>query len=178
MKKTGKLTFCATMAALASAFMISSLFPYLTYAIAAVAGLFIMVAVIETGEKWAFATYLISAALVLILPADYESKLLFVMFFGYYPIVKALLEKCKNRVVEYIAKFAVFNGAIILSYGVIVRLLSIDTGDMGEFGKYTYLILLVAANIVFPIYDLAVSRVASFYCARIHKTVSGVFNKH
>ena len=39
------------MAALATAFMLLSYFPYLTYAIPAVAGLFVMVTVIETNYK-------------------------------------------------------------------------------------------------------------------------------
>lgn len=177
MKKTGKIALCGIMAALSSAFMLTSLFPYLTYAIPAVAGLFIMVSVIEVDKKWGLASYMASAVLIFILPGDAEAKLLYLMFFGYYPILKALLESKCNRAVEYILKFLVFNAAILLSYGVFAGLLGVDMSDMGDFGKYTGIILLVAANIVFPIYDIAVSRMAQFYIVRLHKSVSRIINK-
>ena len=176
-KRTGKITLCGMMAALAATFMLTSLFPYLTYAIPAVAGLFIMIAVIEINNKWGLAAYIVSAILVLILPADNEAKLLYIAFFGYYPIIKALLESKCNRVVEFILKFAILNIALVLSYGVLSTVLGIDVGDMGEFGKYTGVILLVAANVIFPIYDLAVSRMAQFYLMRLHSSVSRIFNK-
>lgn len=165
------------MAALSAVFMLTSFFPYMTYGIPALAGLFIMIAVIEAGPKWGGGAYIASAVTVFILPADAEAKLLYIAFFGYYPVLKAVFERMSNRVLEYILKFAVFNAAILLSYGVLTGLLSIDVGDMGDFGKYTGVVLLCAANIVFPIYDMAVSRMAQFYLARLHRPVSRIFNK-
>lgn len=165
------------MSALSTAFMLTSLFPYLTYAIPAVAGLFIMVAVVEVDNKWGLASYIVSALLVAILPGDSEAKLLYIAFFGYYPILKAELENKCNRVLEYILKFAVLNIALVLSYGIFATVFGIEIGNMSEFGKYTRLILLAAANIIFPIYDLAVSRVAGVYLARLHRSVTRIFNK-
>ena len=43
--------------------MLLSYFPYLTYAVPAVAGLFIMVAVIEAGYKWALGAYAAASVL-------------------------------------------------------------------------------------------------------------------
>ncbi len=177
MKKTGKITFCAIMAALSCVFMLTSFFPYMTYGIPAIAGLFIMIAVIETGKLWGFASFVASVAVLLILPADSEAKLLYIMFFGYYPVLKALLEDRFGRVIGYSLKFLVFNTSLLVSYGLLVGLFGIDIGDMGEFGKYTGIILLGAANIVFPIYDIAVSRMAQVYIFRLHKPVSKIFNK-
>ena len=165
------------MAALSCAVMLTSFFPYMTYGIPAIAGLFIMVAVIETGRLWGFASYVASVAVLLILPTDSEAKLLYIMFFGYYPVLKALLENKFGRIIEYLIKFLVFNTSLLISYGLLVGLLGIDIGDMGEFGKYTGIVLLAAANIVFPIYDIAVSRMAQVYLFRLHKPVSRIFNK-
>ncbi len=174
MKKASKITLCAMMAALASVFMLTSYFPYLTYAIPAIAGLFIMIATIETDVKWALVSYTASAVIVGIM-AEPEAKMLYILFFGYYPIIKAIFEKLKSRVLEYVLKFTVFNAAVILAYAVVSAVFKIDVGEMGDFGKYTALILLVSANIVFPIYDLAVSRMAQYYVIKLHPLVLKIF---
>ena len=162
------------LAALAALFMLTSYFPYLTYAIPALAGLFIMVAVIETDLKWATLAYAASAVITALV-AEPEGKMLYVMFFGYYPIVKAVFEKLKSRVAEYLLKFAVFNAATVFSYLVVANLIGVNMSDMGDFGKYTSVVLLATANIVFVVYDIAVTRMAHFYMIRIHSQISKIF---
>ena len=177
MKNTGKITFSGIMSALAAAFMLTSLFPYLTYAIPAIAGVFVMITVVEAGAKWGVASYTVSALLVLLLPGDIEAKMLYIAFFGYYPILKAVLESRCNRVLEYIIKFVVFNIAIVVAYRFVATLIGVDMSDMNEFGKYTAYILLVAANIVFPFYDIALTRLYGVYMARLHRQISRIVNK-
>ena len=177
MKNTVKLTFSAIMAALSAAVMLTSLFPYLTIAIPAVAGLFVMLVTIELGAKWATLSFLVSAVMVALLPGDIEAKMLYIVFFGYYPVLKAFFEKPKSRVVEYVFKFLTFNAIIVLAYSVIGPIIGLDQSDFGDFGKYTAVILLLVANVVFPIYDLAVSRMAMLYMIRLHKSVSRIISK-
>lgn len=177
MKKTSKITFSAILAALAAVFMITSFFPYLTYGIPALASLFVMVAVVEMGAKWGFSVYLVSALLVGILPGDPEAKLMYIAILGYYPALKAVLENKCNRVLEYVIKFAVFNAALLISYGVLAKFFGIELGDMGEFGKYTAVIMVVLANVVFIIYDIMVARVSVWYSLKLHKTVSRYLKK-
>lgn len=170
MKNTAKLTFCAMMSALAILFMLASYFPYLTYSIPAIAGIFVMISVIEVNKKWALFSYLASSLVIFFL-AEPESRLLYIVFFGYYPIIKSIFESVKSRVVEYLLKFLLFNLVIVLTYTVLAQLLGVSFGEMNEFGKYTAVILLFAANIVFPIYDIALSRVAVAYTIRVHPSV-------
>ena len=177
MKKTGKITLSAILSALVSVFMITSFFPYLTYGIPALASLFIMVAVVEMGVKWGFAVYIVSALLVAILPGEPEAKLIYIALLGYYPALKAILENKLNRVLEYVIKFAVFNAMLLLTYGVIAGIFGIELGDMGEFGKYTAVILIAAANLVFIIYDIMITRVSVWYSFKIHKKISRYLNK-
>ena len=91
MRKTGHITFGAVLAALAVVVMLMSYFPYLTYSIPALAGMFIMVAVIELGNKWALFSYVVSAFLS-VLFAEPEAAFLYVFLFGSYPIIKVLIE--------------------------------------------------------------------------------------
>jgi len=174
MKRNTKITFSAMMAALATAFMLFSYFPFLTYAIPAIAGLFIMAIVIEIDLKWAVCAYTASAILVFIL-AEKESMLLYVAFFGYYPVFKALVEKIRKPLLEWPIKLVIFNGAVLLVYFVLAEFLQIPMDDMGQIAKYGVAILLAAANVVFVLYDIAVSRMAMMYMAVFKPKIKKIF---
>ncbi len=170
MKNTKKITFCAIMSALATVIMLVSYFPYFTYAVPAVAGLCVMVVVIEIGCKWAFLSYLSSAFLAFLF-AETESKLIYICFFGFYPIIKSLIEKLEKTVIEWIIKFLVFNFCVILLYSVFAEVLMLSFEDIGKFAEYGALVLLLLGNIVFVVYDIAVSRLAGTYLNRLHPKI-------
>jgi len=170
MKSTKKITLCGLVAALTVVVMLTSYFPYLTYAIPALAGLFMIVPLIECGVSWSFGTYIASAAIVFI-TGEMESKILYVMFLGYYPILKSLIEKINKQAVEWLIKLVCFNVATIAFYYVSTILFSVSFDDFGEWGKYGALIFLALCNVVFVLYDIGISRVASYYMFTLHDKV-------
>lgn len=176
MKTAKKITLSAVLAALSATVMLVSYFPYLTYAVPAVAGLFIMVVLIETDCKWAFFSY-IAASVLTFLFAEIESKLMFIGFFGFYPIAKSLIERINKPVFEWILKFLLFNLCVITVYKVVAKLLIVSFDDFVKLAQYGEIILLLLANVVFVIYDIAVSRMASFYIARFHTRISRIFKR-
>ena len=115
MKKSGKVALGGIIAAFAILIMLIAWFPSLTYAVPAIAGALLIIIVIEINAKWAFLVYLVVAFLALLI-CEKEASILFVGFFGYYPIIKAKLETLKNRVFEWVLKFLLFNSAVILAY--------------------------------------------------------------
>lgn len=153
-------------AALALVLMLAtSVFPVLDFAIPAAAGALMAVIVIEINKKWAFMTYAaISAVSLLVVPSK-EAGLLFAAFLGYYPIIKSIFEKQKNKYVQLALKLGVFNAAIVVYYQLTLRLVT-DAALMEEaesFGKYGLAVLWLAANVVFVIYDIALTRLISMY---------------
>lgn len=173
MKRNTKITLSAMMAALASAFMLLSYFPYLTYAIPAIAGLFIMVIVIELGCKWAIGGYLASAFLIFLL-AETESKLMYIGFLGFYPILKALLEKWRKPVTEWVVKIICFNIAVGIIYFILSKIIGFSAEDFGVLGEYGIIVLLGLGNAVFVVYDIAVSRMAMMYMNLIHPKIKKI----
>ena len=174
MKKTNKMTFAAIMAAVAAALMLVSWFPYLTYAIPAMSGLFIMVTVIEINYKWAIGSYLASL-LPVMLWAEKESMVLYVLFFGYYPLIKALTESIRNRVAEWVIKLVVFNAAVIAVYAAL-KALGLPLDDFYIPGINLSLqtvmwLFLLAGNVVFVLYDIALTRALPFYFSRIQPMI-------
>ncbi|MBQ4118855.1 MAG: hypothetical protein IJD45_00520 [Clostridia bacterium] len=176
MKTAKKITLSAVLAALSALIMLVSYFPYLTYAVPAVAGLFIMVVVIEIDCKWAFFSFL-AAAVLAFLFAETESKLMFIGFFGFYPILKCLIERINKPIIEWPIKFFVFNLCVITVYKLVARLFLVSFEDLGSFLKYGEIILLVLANIVFIVYDFAVSQISGFYIQRFHTRIARLFKR-
>lgn len=162
MKKVKKITLCGIFTALSVVIMMLSYFPYLTYAIPALSGLCIMVLVVEINKSWALGAYLASSVLVFLF-AEPEAKLMYIGLLGYYPIVKALIESINKPIIEWVLKLIVFNAAVLIIYALFAKFFGVTTEDFGELGKYGAYIFLAIGNIVFVVYDFAISRVAVFY---------------
>jgi len=168
--KTKKIAFCGISAALATVIMLTGYFPYLTYAIPCMASIVIMVVVIELGNKYAFATYLASV-LPIFLFCELESKLLYICLVGFYPILKAVFEKLRSRILEFVLKFATLNAAVCIIYLLSTLVFGLSFDDMGELGKYGTIILLVAANVTFLCYDICISKMSLGYMIVVHPRV-------
>lgn len=174
--KTKQISFCGIMAALATVFMLAAWFPFVTYAVPCTAALTIMVVLIEYGQTAAFLTYLVSTVPIMLF-AQGEAKLIYVFFAGFYPVLKAILEKLSNRVFEYALKLILFNLFVGIIYIVATFIFGISYDDLGELGRYGVGIFLVLANLVFVAFDFCISKMAEFYIIRFHKTVSKMLKK-
>lgn len=144
---------------------LTGVFPVLMYGLPAIAGVLMIVIVIDVSKSWAYLTYFSVSILSLLICPDKEAAVMFIGFFGFYPILKSTLEKIKVRSVEYVCKFAVFNACILISYWVIINVFGIGDiiEEMGDFGDYGLLVMLLIANITFFVYDIALTRIISSY---------------
>ena len=112
-RATRQLTAAAILVALGVVFLaLGALVEVLDLSMAAVASLCVAFAVIELGGKWPYLIYFaISLLAVLLLPVK-TPALLFALFAGYYPIVKALLERRFSRPVSWVFKILTFEVAL------------------------------------------------------------------
>lgn len=153
--------------------MLLTIIPIATYTIPALAGMVLIVVVIENGYSTAWMVYAAVGFLSLFICPDKEAAMLFVGFFGFYPILKGKLEKIHPRVLEYVVKFLIFNAAMILNYVIIIFLFGIQDvlEEVGPMGQYSVLLLLGLGNIVFFVYDLALSRIIMAYKYVLRKKI-------
>lgn len=140
------------------------------YALPAFAGMLVMFSVIELDKKWSFGIYAAVSILALMLVPNKEAAVLYAAFFGYYPILKALVESRLPKVAEYTVKFAVFNVSIIISYAVLVKVLGMPfdelmgtEGETGFLAEYILPVMLVLGNITFIVFDIALTRIVTAY---------------
>ena len=174
MKKSGKIALCGIFGALAVVIMLTAYFPYATYAIPAVAGMLFAVINIEAGAKWAFGAYA-SAAIITLIFCEKESAMIFVFFFGYYPILKGIIEGKNFGVLEKVIKHIIFSLTMVAAYVIIVNVFGIPLDETGEFGKWFSLVFLLLGNVVFYIYDIGLTRVIMLYINRYHTKISKLF---
>ena len=164
------MAFCGVTSALALVFMLTAYFPYFTYALPAVAGVLMMLLVIEINQKWALGGYACVSLLSLLL-CEKEAAVLFLCFFGIYPILKSNFERIHSRVLELAVKFVFFNLCVIIGYLAIIYIFHISMEEISTFGRYTNLFLLLLGNVVFWIYDLALTRLITGYLHQLHPKV-------
>ena len=170
MSTSAKTALGAMITALSVVILVPSAVQVFVYTLPAMAGMLTMFAVVEIDKKWAMGSYVATALIGLLFVANKEAVVYYVAFFGYYPVVKALLESRMPRAVEYILKFLVFNVSIILSGVVLVKvfgmpyneLMGID-GESAFFTKYALPIMLGMGNLVFILYDVALTRLLTAY---------------
>lgn len=173
MSKSGKIALGGLLTALGVVMMfLTGLIPIGTYALPAIAGVLLIVAVIEIGAKWAWMIYAAVAVLSLLFAADKEAALLFVLFFGYYPVLKSFLERISNKVLSWISKFAVFNVAVVACFFLAVNFLQLPEDSFTVFGFYLPWVFLILGNAVFLIYDIALSGLVATYVEKLHHRVT------
>lgn len=180
MKRTTRLVWSAILGAMALVCMLLTVFPFATIALPALASVCILPIVVEHGRRWAWAVYAAVALLALLIAPDVEAKLLFITFFGYYPIVKSWVETHCHRVVEWVCKFAVFNAAVIIAYAVLSCIgFSLEEFAIEGVALPLGVILagfLVAGNVVFWLYDRTLSLMVPFYMRRIRPLFLRMFH--
>ena len=153
--------------------MLLTIIPIATYTMPALAGMVLIVVVIENGYSTAWMVYAAVGFLSLFICPDKEAAMLFVGFFGFYPILKGKLERMRSRLMEYFTKLSVFNIAMVANYLVIIYLFGIQDilEEVGPLGKYSLLVLLALGNVVFFVYDIALSKIIMAYRYVLRKKI-------
>jgi hypothetical protein len=161
--KARKPAVSALCAALAAALLIfGSMLPTGKIAISAVAGLATAAALIECGYLYAALEFIVAAALGLILAPSKAPAIMFCLLFGWYPIVKSLIEKLKSRVAEYLLKLAVILVVIVVFF----MLARLGVGEL-SLPDTSKLVVAAAAIIGFFAYDFCFSGLIRVYIRRV-----------
>ncbi len=143
----------------------TGIMPLLSYTLPAVAGALLIILVTQVSKKYAWITYASVAFLSIFVSPDKEAALLYIMFFGFYPILKSEFERIKSRVLEWIAKISVFNVLIVVFYFLFMAFFgrNVIKDEINEFGRNIIIIFWGISNIAFVLYDIALTNIISMY---------------
>ena len=174
-KKTFNMALSGVISALGVVIMmITAIIPTATYAMPAMAGLIAIVIVIEINKKYALASYLVVSVLSLLLAPDKEAVAFYILFFGYYPIYKQIIEsKIKFRWLQWLLKISVFTVSAVAVYYIAILILGVPADEFVLFGVNLPLLFLLAGIVVFIIFDYAMSGVIATYVTKFRKKLFG-----
>ena len=170
MKPSYKIALGAVFMALSAIFMMAtSVIPIASFAFPAIAGALLIVINVELGRKWALLVYVGVSLLSLFLSSDHTAVVSFIVFFGYYPILKGLIERCRKPVLEWVLKMLLFNAAIAVGVLLTILLFGMDIllMEYSEFGKAGLGIFILACEVIFVVFDIALTRLITLLIYRI-----------
>ena len=136
-----------------------------------VAGLLMVILVEEVSVSWAWLTYLAVSLLSLIVTFDKDAALMFILFFGYYPILRLKISQIRPKPLMTVCKFLLFNFFLVIDWLLTVYLLGLPTFE--DTGPVMYTVLIIAFNVIFLFYDRILSRMDWIYHKVFVKKVLG-----
>lgn len=139
----------------------TSLIPISTLSILALASCLIPISIIRTSLKSTILVYLAVSILSFFL-VPINISILYTLFFGIYGIVKYFIEKLHNLIPEIILKLAAFNILLLIIYMIFKLFLGFKI-------NFSFWLFIIAAQIVFLIYDYALTIAISYFYSRINK---------
>ncbi|MBR6682071.1 MAG: hypothetical protein IKL40_03705 [Clostridia bacterium] len=157
-----KISFCAIMSALGCAILyLGSLIEVMDMSMAAIASFLVVICMIEMGGYAPLLVYASTSLLSFLLLPNKTVVLIYLMFFGFYPIIKKHLEKL-GRIWSLVLKLITFNALLVLYMIVAEKLLHISLEPVG-----LYLVILL--NVIFFTLDFALTVFVTAYVVKYRK---------
>ena len=177
-QKTRKLTLSSVICALGVVLLsIGSLVQTVDLSAAALASIMCIFAVIELGGAYPWALFVVTGLLSVILTPYGMAGWFYLAFFGYYPMVKDKVERLP-KLWAWVLKILVLNIALFLCVVILYFLFFASTGGgltdafvkiFGEsdLGELFAVAMVLAVNVVFVVYDVALTMIISTYINRL-----------
>ena len=157
MKQSKKMALGGIFAALALVIMsMGGLIPVATFVCPMFCMMLLSVVIQLCGSRTGWAWYGAVALLSVLMGPDKEAAAVFV-FLGYYPIVKARLDKTKLAIVW---KLLLFNVAIFVMYFALIHLFGMGqiAAEYKELGTILSAVMMILGNVTFILLDIVLGR--------------------
>jgi len=178
--KTKKIALAGILLAISTICLLLALYlPTSKLAFLSAASFITGAAIREVGLKFGLAYSMGTYATGFLVMSGLPIYVVYAVLFAPYGLVREVLEKISNKILKSLLKVVYFNvvfflflkvfESIIFDFNGLKRLLGLSDGDY-----LLYVVIFVAGNIAFIIYDMAFEAAMRFYKARI----SPIINKN
>lgn len=148
---------------------LGSIFWVLGYTMPLVASLVMIILLDSISQKSALLTFISTSIISFILLNDKECVLLYILFFGYYPLIRDKINDIKPKFLSYLLKFFTFNAAMVLTQVLCVYVFGIPFDDM--LGKWGIVLFVLCLNLVFVVFDKLYTLLLKLYRIELKKKV-------
>lgn len=148
---------------------LGSIFWVLGYTMPLVASLVMIILLDSISQKSALLTFISTSVISFILLNDKECVLLYILFFGYYPLIRDKINEIKPKFLSYLLKFVSFNAAMVLTQILCVYVFGIPFDDM--LGKWGIVVFALCLNLVFVVFDKLYTLLLRLYRIKLKKKV-------
>jgi hypothetical protein len=154
---------------------LTGVFPLLYLVLPMIAGVLLLIVMEEVNAQWAWLTYGAVGLLSLFVTYDKEAAMIFIMFFGSYPILHRYLNRIPLRLLRLVIKLLLFNGCMIAYFYINVYLFGLtDLIEACEdFGRYGAPIMLAVLNPFFLMYDKSLDGLCALYRNILKPRITG-----
>ena len=142
----------------------ASIWPTGRIGLVALASVLAAAAVIEAGILSGIYVFVASSLLAVIVIPEKSSALLYILFFGYYPVAKSLIERIRGKSLQWVLKLLLFNLALTVIL-LLLREMIFGT-DAALPGN---LLLYIGCNVVFILFDYGFTKVIWLYIERVSR---------
>lgn len=164
------VALCGLTAALSLVLMaLGSVLGVMTYACPILVGILLLCVREELGSRWALTLWAAIGLLAIMLVPEVEMTAMFIGVFGWYPAVQPVFNRLP-RLLRPVVKLGALNVGAVLMYAILMRVAGLQ--DMPN-TAWAWMLLLVTGNLVFLLYDLALTRLRVTMVPRLHKIFSG-----
>ena len=144
---------------------LTGVIPILSLALPMIAGTLMMIIKVEVSTGWSFLTYIAVSMLSLFVTFDKESSVMFIFLFGLYPILKTFFDKVKLKLVRVLSKLIYYNVSVTIAFQITFKLFGMEelADQMNQYFPHGMLVLLIATNPVFLMYDYVLNNLIDIY---------------
>ena len=172
MKKSAVVALAGVMTAISELLLqLGAIIWLFAYLMPLLCGILMIAVIHSAGAKTAWLIYAAVSVLSIVLLNDKECALLYLLFFGYYPMVSEKLKTVKSRALQYVIKLLIFNAGVVAAELIVTFVLGVPFDLF--LGKWSAPLLLLLANLIFVIYERLLAMLTVIYVkkykARIDK---------
>jgi len=148
---------------------LAGIMPALYIILPMIAGVLLMIIVTEVSVGWAALTYIAVGMLSMIICADKEAALLFIIVFGHYPILRFYIQAVRSKPLRILIKLVLFNISLVVYYWITVTLLGLQTGEdsLGDLGKAGLILALFVCNFILICHDFNLGHIHTYYVRKL-----------